>query len=215
MSRLIRIAVDTIEHIVPLSKELDRKSKIQQQKQGIYAYRNQLLSQQLCTPIQQDDFATIEHGKPYLIKFPQFHFNHSHSQKNYALATSTHMPDLGVDIEDLDRKVRFSALAKHAFHPHELQHWNALEQDRDYWFKVWTTKEAVLKASGLGIHLNLNELETRVHPIYDGGICSHPLIGTFAYQNFNLGHVMLTVAWRSEVSCKGFTFPEIKIFFPA
>ncbi|MGS0707244.1 4'-phosphopantetheinyl transferase family protein [Acinetobacter sp. ANC 3781] len=213
MTRAIRIAVDKIERIVPLAKELDRKTKIQQQKQAIYHYRNQLLSQQLHATIQQEDFATNEHGKPYLIKFPQFYFNHSHSQKNYALATSSHMPDLGVDLEDLDRKVRFEALAVHAFHPNELRYWNELEQDREYWFKVWTTKEAVLKASGLGIHLNLNELETRVHPIYDGGLCSHPSIGTFAYQNFNLGHAILTVAWRSESSCKGFAFPEIKIIF--
>jgi len=215
VTRAIQIAVDKIERIVPLAKELDRKTRIQQQKQAIYHYRNQLLSQQLHATIQQEDFATNEHGKPYLIKFPQFYFNHSHSQKNYALATSSHMPDLGVDLEDLDRKVRFEALAVHAFHPNELRYWNELEQDREYWFKVWTTKEAVLKASGLGIHLNLNELETRVHPIYDGGLCSHPSIGTFAYQNFNLGHAMLTVAWRSESSCKGFAFPEIKIIFPS
>lgn len=61
------------------------------------------------------------------------------------------MRDLGVDVEDLDRKVRFEALAEHyAFHANELQHWHVLEQDRNYWFKVWTTKEAVLKAAGLG-----------------------------------------------------------------
>ena len=70
MSRLIRIDVDTIEHIVPLSTELDRKTKIQQQKQAIYRYRNQLLSQQLGTTIQQEDFATTQHGKPYLVKSP-------------------------------------------------------------------------------------------------------------------------------------------------
>ncbi|MDN5510768.1 4'-phosphopantetheinyl transferase superfamily protein [Acinetobacter sp.] len=212
MSRWIRVEVNALERIVTLSNELDRKAKIQLQKQQIYHYRNQLLSEQLQTSIQQEQLATTEYGKPYLINFPQFYFNHSHSQKNYALATSSNMPDLGVDIEDLDRKVRFEALANHAFHPHELTYWNELEQDAEYWFKVWTTKEAVLKAAGLGVRLNLNELDTHVHPLHDGGLCSHPLIGTFAYQNFHLGKVMLTVAWRSEASCKGFAFPEIKIF---
>ncbi|OTG61826.1 ACP synthase [Acinetobacter sp. ANC 3903] len=212
MSRWIRVEVNALERIVTLSNELDRKAKIQLQKQQIYHYRNQLLSEQLQTSIQQEQLATTEYGKPYLINFPQFYFNHSHSQKNYALATSSNMPDLGVDIEDLDRKVRFEALANHAFHPHELTYWNELEQDANYWFKVWTTKEAVLKAAGLGVRLNLNELDTHVHPLHDGGLCSHPLIGTFGYQNFHLGKVMLTVAWRSEASCKGFAFPEIKIF---
>lgn len=211
MTRLIRVDVDTLEHIVPLSQTLDRKAKIQLQKQAVYGYRNQLLSEQLHIELQQDDFSKTEYGKPYLINFPNFYFNHSHSQKHYALASSTQMHDLGVDVEDLDRKVRFEALAEHAFHANELQHWHALEQDRNYWFKVWTTKEAVLKAAGLGVRLNLKELETRVHPIHDGGLCHHPLIGTFAYQNFHLAQVMLTVAWRSEASCHGFAFPKIQI----
>lgn len=212
MSRVIRVEVSALEQIVDLDHALDRKRKIQLQKQQIHHFRNQLISQQLQVSIQHEQLATTEHGKPYLVNFPEFYFNHSHSQKNYALATSRNMPDIGVDIEDLDRKVRFEALANHAFHAHELKHWNDLQQDSGYWFKVWTTKEAVLKAAGLGVRLNLNELNTQVHPVHDGGLCSHPLIGTFAYQNFHLGHVMLTVAWRSEASCKGFTFPEIKIF---
>jgi 4'-phosphopantetheinyl transferase len=44
--------------------------------------------------------------------------------------------------------VRFEALAKHAFHPEEYQAWQAL--DKILLLKVWTTKEAILKASGLG-----------------------------------------------------------------
>ncbi len=45
----------------------------------------------------------------------------------------------------------------------------------------------------------------------DGGISTHPLLGSFAYQNLQLSRVMLTVAWRSELSCKGFAFPQIQI----
>lgn len=212
VTRLIRVDVEALEQIVPRSQDLDRKAKIQLQKQAVYRYRNQLLSQQLDTVIQQDDFSRTEYGKPYLIHFPHYYFNHSHSQKNYALATSLYMQDLGVDIEDLDRQVRFEALAEHAFHIDELQHWYDLKQDRDYWFKVWTTKEAVLKAAGLGVRLSLNELQTNVHPTQNNGLCHHPLIGTFAYQNFHLGHVMLTVAWRLETSSNHLPVPEIKIF---
>ncbi len=211
MSRRIRVEVNALEQIVHVDHALDRKSKIQLQKQQIHHFRNQLLSEQLQVTIQHEQLTTTEYGKPYLINFPEFYFNHSHSQKNYALATSHTMPDIGVDIEDLDRKVRFEALANHAFHAHELKYWNESQHESEYWFKVWTTKEAVLKAAGLGVRLNLNELNTFVHPVHNGGLCSHPLIGTFAYQNFHLGHVMLTVAWRSEASCKGFSFPEIKI----
>ena len=78
---------------------------------------------------------------------------------------SEHVKDIGVDVEELDRNVRLDALAKHAFHPDEYETWLSLEQDREYWFKVWTIKEAVLKASGLGIRLDLNTLNTQAHPI--------------------------------------------------
>lgn len=156
------------------------------------------------------EFAKHEHGKPYLLNH-DLNFNHSHSQQYYALAMSQHVKDIGIDVEELDRKVRLEALAQHAFHPDEYATWQSLEQDREYWFKVWTTKEAVLKASGLGIRLDLNTLNTQAHPTDRGGICSHPLIGTFAYQNFVVGNMILTVAWRSALSCRGFQFPIIKL----
>ncbi len=211
MSRRIRVEVNALEQIVHVDHALDRKSKIQLQKQQIHHFRNQLLSEQLQVTIQHEQLTTTEYGKPYLINFPEFYFNHSHSQKNYALALSHSVKDLGIDVEDLDRKVRFEALAQHAFHPKELETWNSLEQQKEYWFKVWTTKEAVLKAAGLGIRINLNEFDTQVHSDQNGGMCSHPQIGKFAYQNFQLAHIMLTVAWRSEQSCKGFNLPEIQI----
>ena len=207
----IQLQLCALHDIVTANPHLERKQQIIQRKNAIYAYRNVLLSQQLGHAIQMQDFAKTEFGKPYLAHFPNFYFNHSHSAKLYVLASSQKIRDVGVDVEDLDRQVKFLALAKHAFHAEELQRWLDLGQDSDYWFKVWTTKEAVLKASGLGIRLNLNELNTQTHPEQDGGMCSHPQLGTFAYQNFNIAHAMLTVAWRSEYSCKGFHFPLIQI----
>ncbi|QXA06696.1 4'-phosphopantetheinyl transferase superfamily protein [Acinetobacter pittii] len=179
-------------------------------KQQIQNVRNELIAQKLQIKITDLEFAKHEHGKPYLLN-QDLVFNHSHSQQYYALAMSQHVKDIGIDVEELDRKVRLDALAKHAFHPDEYATWLSLEQDREYWFKVWTTKEAVLKASGLGIRLDLNTLNTQAHPTDQGGICSHPLNGTFAYQNFIVGNMMLTVAWRSELSCRGFQFPSIQL----
>ncbi len=192
-------------------QDLDRKTYIQQRKQLIYSYRNQLLAAYLGRVIDQQDFTTTKYGKPYLPAHPDFGFNHTHSQNFYALATSKHIQNLGIDIEELNRNVRFEALAQHAFHPEELRQWQALDYDPEYWFKVWTTKEAVLKASGLGIRINLNELNTQIHPHQDGGRCEHPEIGIYAYQNYILAGCMLTVAWQSEHSCKGLRFPAIQI----
>lgn len=190
---------------------LSRQEVIAVRKQAIYQYRNQLLGQRLNRSVENSDFSKSAFGKPFLPEFPHFHFNHSHSQQHYVLASSEKIANIGVDIEDLNRKVRFDAMAQHSFHPEELLNWENFEHDPDFWFKVWTTKEAVLKASGLGIRVNLNELNTQCHPEQNGGMCSHPAIGTFAYQNIQLPHVMLTVAWQSEQSCRGFHLPKIEL----
>jgi 4'-phosphopantetheinyl transferase len=50
-------------------------------------------------------FAKHEYGKPYLLDHA-LHFNHSHSQQYYALALSERVKDIGIDVEELDRKVR-------------------------------------------------------------------------------------------------------------
>ena len=211
MTKLIHIEVSRLEQIIKLPADLERKAKIQQQKQAIYQFRNQLLSQHMQREIQNADLSKTEYGKPYLTEFPQVAFNHSHSHKHYALALSHTVRQLGIDVEDLDRQVRFETLAQHAFHPEELHGWAESEYSSEYWFKVWTTKEAVLKASGLGIRLSLKELNTHVHAINHGGMCQHPEIGSFAYQNYHLGQIMLTVAWQAEPSCQGFQWPLIQI----
>ena len=210
-AKKIHVDVCRIHKIFVPAATDSRTEQIQQLKQAIYRYRNQLLSKYLAQNIQNSDIQRNVHGKPFLTTFPQLQFNHSHSRQHYALASSFELSDIGIDIEDLDRKVRFDALAQHAFHPNELKYWQDLEHDADYWFRVWTTKEAVLKASGLGIRLSLNELDTRMHPSAQGGLCHHPQIGHFAYQNFRLPDCMLTVAWRAAPSCAGFQFPQIDI----
>ena len=212
-NRAIFVHVQALVQFIHLQKaDFEKLAEFNLYKKNtIYQQRNQYLSDFLQHTISDQDIHRTEFGKPFLLNNPNCAFNHSHSQKNYALAMSKQIKDIGVDVEDLDRQVRFDALAKHAFHPDEYQTWQDLEFDPVFWFKVWTTKEAILKASGLGIRLSLNELNTQVHAINDGGICTHPQIGSFAYQNFTLSHVMLTVAWRSELSCKGFAFPNVRI----
>ncbi len=210
MARLIQIHLHQLSNLT-YDQLSDRKTQVAERKREVAFLRNQLLSQSFELPVSDQQVVRTNFGKPYLNDYPDFSFNHSHSQNFYALATSRNVQNLGIDIEELSRKVRFEALAQHAFHPEELKHWKTLAYDPEYWFKVWTTKEAVLKASGLGIRINLNELNTNIHPEQNGGRCEHPEIGIYAYQNYTLAGCMLTVAWQSEDSCKGLRFPVIQI----
>ncbi|VXA57439.1 conserved hypothetical protein [Acinetobacter proteolyticus] len=211
--REIEIHVQALAQLLekPKTDFADLSSFNHYKKQQIRDYRNHLLAERLQSDITVLSFSKHEHGKPFLSSHV-LHFNHTHSQQYYALAMSAQVKDLGIDVEELDRKVRFDALAQHAFHAEEYQTWLLQDQDPEYWLRVWTTKEAVLKASGLGIRLDLNSLNTQVHPSNHGGMCSHPLIGTFAYQNFILNQkIVVTIAWRAEQSCRGFQFPKIQI----
>lgn len=210
MARLIQIHLHQLSDLACYQLS-DRKTQVAERKREVAFLRNQLLSQSFELSVSDQQVVRTNFGKPYLKDYPDFSFNHSHSRNFYALATSRNVQNLGIDIEELSRKVRFEALAQHAFHPEELKNWQALAYDPEYWFKVWTTKEAVLKASGLGIRINLNELNTNLHPEQNGGRCEHPEIGVYAYQNYTLAGCMLTVAWQSEHSCKGLRFPVIQI----
>lgn len=182
----------------------------QYQQQLIYAYRAEVLAAQLGLSVQDLQFETTEHGKPFLGNYPELAFNHSHAREHYALALSQQVQDVGVDIESLQRKVRFQALAEHAFHPEEYQHWQVTGQNPEYWFQVWTAKEAILKACGLGIRLNLNTLNTQAVAGQQQGFCQHPELGGFRYQHMLWNYALCTVAWRDV---EGVT-PEILYIKP-
>ncbi len=95
-----------------------RRDYQQYKREQIYDYRDQQIARHLHTSIDALDYAVTAHGKPYL-RHSTLAFNHSHSQDDYALAISDRVVDIGVDIESLNRKIRFDALAQHAFHPDE------------------------------------------------------------------------------------------------
>ncbi|GAA5017234.1 4'-phosphopantetheinyl transferase superfamily protein [Acinetobacter puyangensis] len=163
-------------------------------REAVRHYRLQQLQQ-----IAPDLILDINsYGKPIAKNEPSLSFNHSHSQKYYALAYSEDVQDLGIDIEDFSRNVRMHALAQHAFHPDEIACWQAIGFDPAFWFKVWTIKEAVLKAHGLGIRLSLKDLNSHAHPSWDFGVVDHPELGQFTYQCLQLPNSMLTVAYRQQ-----------------
>lgn len=142
-------------------------------------------------------------GKPVNTTASHLVFNHSHSQNFYALAVSETVSNLGIDIEDLARMARFQPLAQHYFHPDELANWYALQCEPQFWLKIWTIKEAIVKAHGMGIRLELNTLNTHAHPDWDFGYVEHPQLGCYAYQCRSLTHSLLTVAYQRTVDSVG------------
>lgn len=104
---------------------------------------------------QQLVFQKAVHGKPSLTDYPDLHFNLSHSNTTALIAVARH--EIGVDIEQVKKRDELK-LAKRFFTQTEYQ-WLAAHATKDIspaFFKLWTRKEAVLKATGLGLHLPLD-----------------------------------------------------------
>jgi 4'-phosphopantetheinyl transferase len=101
-------------------------------------------------PLQAD-----VHGKPALrVPGPELVFNVSHSGNAglIAIARAGHIADIGVDIEQC-RPVDALALAATAFSPAECTWLDACDDDErlDRFYALWTAREALAKATGVGI----------------------------------------------------------------
>lgn len=106
-------------------------------------------------------FTANEHGRPDVIVpagQPPLRFNLSHTG-GMAVVGITLDADLGVDVEDRQRRGRPLMIADHFFAPPEVAALQALP-DRasqlERFFDHWTLKEAYMKARGIGVSLGLS-----------------------------------------------------------
>jgi 4'-phosphopantetheinyl transferase len=89
---------------------------------------------------------TGRHGKPYVVDGPCFSFSGS---GRWGLLVMSHELDLGVDIEEVTR-VDVWAMSQRVFVPQELAEMRRARDSRVAFFQLWTMKEAVAKARGVG-----------------------------------------------------------------
>lgn len=91
------------------------------------------------------------HGKPFAVEAPALAFNVSHCP-SLALIAFCDDADVGVDVEQPGAAARLSTLEASVCSPAELA-WvrrQGVERDAAV-LRLWTRKEAVLKACGLGL----------------------------------------------------------------
>jgi len=94
---------------------------------------------------------TGPNGKPYVENPFQLCFNISHSGEIAVIALSDR--DVGIDVEHLDRRVDTAAVLRRFFSASEQDSYAQYQPNdqRQTFFRGWTRKEAVLKATGEGI----------------------------------------------------------------
>ncbi len=105
-------------------------------------------------------FAENAFGKPRLADHPSTHFSLSHSGDLAVLAVSDQR-EIGIDIERV-RPLEHLDLARRYFHPGEVAAIEAVtapDAQLLAFFRVWTLKEAVVKAIGKGLSIPLDTFE--------------------------------------------------------
>jgi 4'-phosphopantetheinyl transferase len=100
-----------------------------------------------------------ERGKPFAPDLPNLDFNLSHARDRVALAFARGQP-LGIDIEHADRRLKVDELARRFFAAGEADALAALPAGRRdaAFLRLWTSKEAILKALGAGLSFGLDRV---------------------------------------------------------
>ncbi len=181
------------------------------------ALTRRLLAKRLnCRP---DDLTIAHgaHGKPFLPDH-KFHFNLSHSHDQFALALSD-AGEVGVDLERFNppRPLHVARLARRCFANDELAFWQNQPTARQWqvFFQFWTLKEALVKASGLGIQAGLRnarfDFQSPGHPLAVPEHMGRP--EDWCWRQHNIGQASLVsvvyraperqVSWREYADLTG------------
>lgn len=109
-------------------------------------------------------FAALPSGKPILVDgFEGLHFSLAHSRR-WVVCAVGRMP-IGVDIERADKPI--SSLVLDRFAPEEINMIQALPAGEAQYafYRTWTLKEAVLKATGEGLRRSLASFAISLDPL--------------------------------------------------
>jgi 4'-phosphopantetheinyl transferase len=139
---------------------------------------SRILSRRILGECTRQDPARIEfdsgpQGKPHVRGGDSIHFNISHSHHWWVMVVARDR-DVGIDVEDLRRSVDIERIAERLFAPEEIAVMHSLPEAerRRALFRVWTSREAVVKAMGEGIfasgHKFVVEADPRKPPRVDG-----------------------------------------------
>lgn len=171
-----------------------------------------VLSRLLSISPEEITFEKARNGKPYLRGFPNIHFNLSHSGDKVALLVSN--SPCGIDVEEDKPGLDYLPLMRYAFHSREIEWVNVSSEPRLAFYKIWTAKEALLKAHGSGLIDDLPSINclmrNQVLPTSEKG---SDLISLFNLPVLDR-HVFSLAISNPMNSIKFFRFRDFRHLFP-
>ncbi len=104
------------------------------------------------------DFVLSPLGRPELMPrrdgrpAPSFNLTHS---CDFAACAILHGAPIGIDAEDIRRPINVAEMAGRWFHPSERGLLNRIAEVKrvEMFFRIWTTKEAIVKTTGHGLRI--------------------------------------------------------------
>lgn len=158
------------------ASELAKINRLRNPKHRAYAASmriqlRQLLALYLDVEAADIVFDKAEFGKPYITN-SNLSFNVSHSDNQALVAVSFHK-ELGVDIECWRTLDNLEALVQRNFSDDEKKCWLELPdvQREAVFFRLWTCKEAFIKATGRGLGMGVSRCGFELEPPHEIKLC--------------------------------------------
>ncbi|SIT19296.1 phosphopantetheine--protein transferase domain-containing protein [Thalassolituus maritimus] len=131
------------------------------------ALLNAAFRQFLSCDVNQLELEWVRNQKPHIVTpgYDHWQFNVSHANGLSAMILTENL-QVGIDVESIDRKAQPLEIAKSFFHLGEyvmLQQCETTQAQQHYFFKIWTFKEAYLKALGVGLAKSLKSFQIDIH----------------------------------------------------
>lgn len=114
-------------------------------------------------PPRRLNFQRKSYGKPYLFSHEELQFNLAHSDST-AILVVTKSIVVGADVERLRYDFEIDAIVENYFSEEEIESYRRVpyKWKKQAFFKIWTCKEAVVKAAGFGLYYPLNQFTVRL-----------------------------------------------------
>ncbi|BDQ02806.1 MAG: hypothetical protein KatS3mg037_1381 [Ignavibacterium sp.] len=127
-----------------------------------YFFRRKILSEYTGLSPENLSFKIGKSGKPYIdnqgLTYLKFNYSHSGDLIVYALNRDA---EIGVDIELVEEFPDLNSLVKNYFSHNEQKAFLSLTTLKDklnFFYKIWTRKEAFVKALGTGLNDDLGKI---------------------------------------------------------